>query len=142
MVEQEKNFLGRGWSFPIRFNSSSRSVNMSEEEQDIRESLRIILLTQVGERVMRPSFGSLIQESVFSSMDSVSVNRIEDQVKQALLEWEPRINVNDVMVDTENVYDGRLDIQIEYTIRLINVRTNIVFPYYFKEGTNLDDSLT
>lgn len=139
-MTEEKSFLGRGWAFPIRFNTGSRSVVMSEEEQDIRESMRIILLTQLGERVMRPDFGSMIRESVFTVVDSVTVNRIEDQVRQALLEWEPRITVNNVEVDTEGVYDGRLDINIEYTVRLINVRTNIVFPYYFKEGTNLDES--
>lgn len=133
----ENSFLGTGWGFPIQFNGKTKTVEMSTEEQDIRESLYIILMTEMGERVMRPNFGSQIKESVFGAIDSITLNRIEDQVFQAILEWEPRISLNEVIVDDQYIYDGRLDIKIDYTIRLINVRTNIVYPYYFKEGTNL-----
>lgn len=133
----ETSFLGRGWAFPIQFNSNTKSVEMSAEEQDIRESLFIILMTDFGERVMRPNFGSQINESVFGAIDSITLNRIEDQVFSSILEWEPRVTLNEVIIDDEHLYDGRLDIKIDYTIRLINVRTNIVYPYYFKEGTNI-----
>jgi phage baseplate assembly protein W len=133
----ETSFLGRGWAFPIQFNANTNSVEMSAEEQDIRESLFIILMTEFGERVMRPNFGSQINESVFGAIDSITLNRIEDQVFNAILEWEPRVSLNEVIIDDQHLYDGRLDIKIDYTIRLINVRTNIVYPYYFKEGTNI-----
>jgi phage baseplate assembly protein W len=134
---ENRSFLGTGWGFPVQFNTQTKSVELSSEQEDIRQALFIILMTKMGERVLRPDFGSQISDSVFGSIDSITVNRIEDQVSQAILEWEPRISLNNVLVDTDFMYDGRLDIKIDYTIRLINVRTNIVFPYYFKEGTNL-----
>jgi phage baseplate assembly protein W len=137
MSLEDQSFLGKGWAFPVQFNTQIKSVEMAYEEEDIRQSLNIILMTKMGERVMRPNFGSQLSDSVFGSIDSITINRIEDQVKQAILEWEPRVTLNQVIVDISQMYDGRLDLKIDYTIRLINVRTNIVFPYYFKEGTNI-----
>jgi hypothetical protein len=88
---------------------------------------------------MRPEFGSNLSDSVFDSIDSVTINTLSDNIKQAIVEFEPRVTLHNVEINNEDVYNGRLDIKLEYTIRTINVRTNIVFPYYFKEGTNIGD---
>ena len=138
-MDKEKSFLGVGWSFPPEFDNKTGTNTMVSEERDIEQSLKLILFTSYGERTMRPEFGSNLSESVFDSIDSVTVNTISDNIRQAIIEFEPRITLHNVEIDTADIYNGRLTIKLDYTIRTINVRTNIVFPYYFKEGTNIAD---
>lgn len=135
----DKSFLGTGWAFPPTFDNQ-RGVNvMVSDEKDIEQSLKIILFTSYGERIMRPEFGSNLSDSVFDTVDSLTINTLTDNITQAIVEFEPRITLHNVDVSTENIYDGELKIKLDYTIRTINVRTNIVFPFYFKEGTNISD---
>lgn len=138
-MAKRKSFLGTGWAFPPTFDQERGTPEMVSEIDDIKQSLRIILLTSYGERIMRPDFGSNLQASVFKSMDSVAVNILKDNIRQAILEFEPRVTLNSVEVSTEDVHMGKLDIRLHFTVRAINIRTNIVFPYYFKEGTNVVD---
>ncbi len=134
----EKSFLGRGWGFPPEFDESSKTLRMVSEEEDIAESLRIIIFTAPGERIMRPDFGCGIHYEVFSPVNSITLNKIQDAIEKAILEYEPRVTLNLVEIDDSNIYeDGELKILIDYTIRKINVRTNKVFPFYIKEGTNI-----
>jgi phage baseplate assembly protein W len=132
-----KSFLGTGWSFPPSFDRERGTVTMVSDEVDIRQSLEIILFTSVGERVMRPTFGSTLQESFFDAIDSVSIDIMKDAIDQAILNFEPRVTLNELEIETSDINDGVLKINLDYTIRGINVRTNIVFPFYFKEGTNI-----
>jgi uncharacterized protein len=136
-MTDEDAFLGTGWSFPPTFEKNSRSVKMVGEEEDIVQSFRIILSTAFGERVMRPHFGSNISLINFRAMDSNAISELRTYVEHSVLQFEPRVTLHGVHVNQEEVYDGVLNISLEYTIRKINVRTNIVFPYYFKEGTNV-----
>ena len=112
---------------------------MVSDEDDIKQSLRIILLTSMGERIMRPDFGSKLRESVFRKMNSVAVNTMKDNIKRAILEFEPRVTLDSIELNTADTLAGKLDIQLNYTVKAINIRSNIVFPYYFKEGTNVVD---
>ncbi len=138
-MKEKKSFLGTGWSFPPTFDKYRATSVMVSEEEDIKQSLKLILLTSYGERIMRPEFGSNLSESVFNTMDSVAINTLTDNIEQAIIEFETRVTLNSVEIDTERIYDGRLDIKLDYTVRSINIRSNIVFPYYFKEGTNVVD---
>lgn len=130
-------FLGRGWSFPPRFDMINNMTYMVEEEDDIRESLRIILSTAPGERIMNPKFGCGLSSLIFDSIDSLFINRITDSVRTAVLNYEPRVTLESVRVDTSGAYDGHVHVMLDYTIRKINVRSNIVYPFYFKEGTHI-----
>ena len=136
-MKKNKSFLGTGWGFPPTFNNKDGSVQMVSEEEDIKQSLKIILLTSYGERIMYPYFGSNLSEAVFDTMDSVTINTIKDNIQQAILEFEPRVSLNNVEVVIDDAYNGKLLITLDYTIRLINVRTNMVFPFYFMEGSNV-----
>lgn len=138
-MDNEKSFLGTGWAFPPSFDAKRGTNEMVSDEKDIEQSLKIILFTSYGERTMRPDFGSNLSDSIFDTMDSVTLNTIEDTIRQAVIEFEPRITLNHVVIDSDDMYKGKLSIKLDYTIRSINVRTNIVFPYYFKEGTNITD---
>jgi phage baseplate assembly protein W len=137
MEEKDTTFLGRGWSFPPRFDFENHTPVMVKEEKDVEESLRIIISTAQGERIMNPKFGSDLSGFIFDSIDSILINRITDSIQTAILNFEPRITLNKIWIDSSHSYDGLLQVHLEYTIRKINVRSNIVYPFYFKEGTNV-----
>lgn len=136
-MDKNETFLGTGWSFPPTFDKNTKSVNMVGEDEDIVQSLIIILSTAYGERVMRPEFGSNLSLINFRSMDGNTINELRSYVEQSVLQFEPRVTLHSVDVNQDEMYDGVLKIKLDYTVRKINIRTNIVFPYYFKEGTNI-----
>ncbi len=138
-MEDTNLFLGRGWAFPPRFDFEKNTPVMVSEEEDIRESLRIILSTARGERIMNPKFGCELSSLVFDRIDSILLNRIKDSVSSAILNFEPRITLENIQIEVSNAFEGRVDLHLDYTIRKINVRTNIVYPFYFKEGTNVQN---
>jgi uncharacterized protein len=128
-----KDFLGKGWKFPVRTDAQGR-IALSEYEDDIKEAIRIILGTAKGERLMRPDFGCGIHEYVFASMNAVNLNLIENSVREALTLWEPRIEVLSVKVNVQNADNGKLITNIEYKVRATNTQFNLVYPFYLKEG--------
>jgi phage baseplate assembly protein W len=138
-TEQDKQFLGVGWGFPPQFHrqAGQTGVRMVTEDEDIRESLRILLSTRPGERVMQPGYGCGLHTMVFETVNESTVTEIRDLVERAILFYEPRINLEGIEVEMENVYDGRLDIRIDYRIRQTNTRSNMVYPFYFIEGTHV-----
>lgn len=131
------DFLGVGWSFPPRFEQSSNGIYMPRADEDIREAIFILLSTQPGERVMNPDFGCDLQGQVFKQIDNSTINEIKDLIATAILYFEPRVRLEEISVDTSGEMDGRLDIHLEYTVIQANSRTNMVYPFYFIEGTNL-----
>lgn len=128
-----EEFLGRGWRFPVRTDPTG-DIEFSEGETDIEESIRIILGTAKGERIMRPEFGCDIHDYVFSTIDTTTLNLIETSVHEALTRWEPRIDVRRVEASRERIDAGELMISIDYRIRSTNVESNLVYPFYLEEG--------
>lgn len=124
-------FLGRGWRFPITMDERG-GLALSEYEEKVRESILIILGTAKGERVMRPEFGCDIHAFVFSVINTSTLTLIQSAVKEALLRWEPRIEVLGVETSTEKIDDGILSIQIEYKVRATNTQFNLVYPFFLK----------
>ena len=108
---------------------------MVERELDILESLRILFMTRKGERVMHPNYGCNLHDLVFEPMDPRTESAIEQTIRQAILFYEPRIDVVKISVETQDWLEGELAIQLEYRIRETNTRQNIVFPFYIREGT-------
>jgi hypothetical protein len=129
-----KEFLGRGWKFPVSVDAKTGRISMSEYEQDIRESIWIILSTAKGERVMRPDFGCGIHDLVFAPINNTTVNLIENTVREALTLWEPRIELIRVEASAEESAQGKLLVSIDYRVRVTNNRFNLVYPFYLKEG--------
>lgn len=135
-MDANKSFLGRGWGFPPRFDVDSGKVRMVEAEDDIEESLRILLSTSPGERVMCPEFGCNLRIHVFDGIGETTFTAIRDAVGRAVLQFEPRITLDDVAIDDSEAYDGLLRIILVYTVRTTNTRSNLVYPFYFLEATN------
>jgi uncharacterized protein len=130
--QDDRAFLGRGWNFPLRADASGESA-MVEAEEDIRQSIRIILGTNHGERVMRPGFGADLQRLVFEPINTATLALARHRVEQALITWEPRIDSITVNVSAEPEL-GRLLIDVSYRMRATNTFYNLVYPFYLLEG--------
>jgi phage baseplate assembly protein W len=146
MDEKLRSFLGRGWRFPPTFDQAFGRTQMVSDEADIKESIWVIMSTMPGERIMQPEFGCDLARLVFENNNSNLEAHISYMVYNALLNFEPR--VKDVLaqvirhaVTEDGIQDdleGRLHIEISYTIISTNTRHNLVFPFYLNgEGTNV-----
>jgi len=138
-VSSDSRFLGTGWSFPPAFNKNSDAMGvvMVSHEQDINESLCILLGTSPGERVMSPAYGCGLKKVVFENFDASVATALKDTIARAILFFEPRITLENIEVDSSDVYQGCIRFCLDYTVRSTNNRSNIVYPFYFEEGTNV-----
>lgn len=132
LPKPDKAFLGRGLAFPVSLDASGE-IELVEYEEDIRQSIRIILETDLGERVMRPDFGAGLQALVFEPLTTTTMALARHQVERALIDWEPRIDQISVQVQAEPP-QGRLMISIDYRVRSTNTFYNLVYPFYLQEG--------
>ena len=130
MVEE---FLGTGWQFPVDTDNRG-DVAVSSADEDIRESIRIILGTAKGERLMRPEFGCDIHKHLFSAATPATLNLIESSVREALVRWEPRIDIESVEAHTDDAEPNKVLIEIAYHVRTTNSLSNMVYPFYLTEG--------
>ena len=133
-MDEQKDFLGRGWAMPVDIDPFTGVVATAEYEEDIRQSIRIILETAPGERLMRPNFGCGIHELVFEAIDTTALQRIRSEVEEALRRYEARIEVLGVATDEDANLVGELLVEIEYRVRRTNQIGNLVFPFYYREG--------
>lgn len=128
-----EEFIGRGWAFPLRTDATG-GIALVSREREIEEAIRLILGTSPGERPMRPEFGCRINEFVFASADGTTASAISAEVKAALRRWEPRIDVEDIVVTFDAKDPTVMYIDIRYAIRRTNDRRNLVFPFYVIPG--------
>jgi hypothetical protein len=128
----QRDFLGTGWSFPVEPDATG-DVELSSGEADVAESIWIVLGTAKGERTMRPDFGCGIHEYVFATVNTTTLNLIETSVREALIRWEPRIEVQNVEIRTDEIRTGKLLVDIDYRIRSSNTEANLVYPFYLEE---------
>ena len=137
--EIDKAFLGIGWSFPPEFHKHANTLTtqMVAGESDIDQSLRILLSTRPGERVMQPSYGCGLQSRVFETINESTITELKDLIERAVLFFEPRITLNKIDFNTEGALEGVLKIQLNYTVRKTNSRSNIVYPFYYLEGSQV-----
>lgn len=136
-METDKSFLGRGWAFPPEFDGGSGVARMVAGESDIAESLRILMATSPGERVMQPGYGCGLKALVFENISESAVTVVKDTIRRAILFFEPRITLEDIESDASRADEGVLILKLVYTIRATNSRSNLVYPFYFLEGTNI-----
>jgi phage baseplate assembly protein W len=129
-----KAFMGRGWAWPFRVEPASGRIATIADEEDISQSILIILGTTKGERVMRPNFGCGIHDQVYAAIDLATITQIKRDVADALRVYEARIDVLAVTVHSDNLINGQLRIEIDYRVRQTNQPGNIVFPFYLNEG--------
>jgi len=136
MEEKNTTFLGRGWHFPPTFDKYSATVQMSENEEDIQESIGILLSTEPGERVMLSGYGADMKQLLFEPLDTRLSSFMESVIKDAIILHEPRVRLEKVTL-TPIQLEGKIEIAVEYTVVTTNTRYNNVFPYYLNEANNL-----
>jgi uncharacterized protein len=135
-VADDQQFLGRGWGFPVTFGNQGRSVVVAEAEEDIRQSLEILLSTSLGERVMTPTFGWKREALMFEPVSTSFGAYLTREIENAILFFEPRIELNVVNFDAAPDQEGLILIRLDYTVRTTNTRTNLVYPFYVTQATN------
>jgi phage baseplate assembly protein W len=135
-LADDQQFLGKGWAFPVTFGNQGRAVTIAEAEDDIRQSLEILLSTHVGERVLNPTFGWKRDSLMFEPVSTSLAAYLTKEIETAILFFEPRVTLNTVSFENEPDQEGLVLINIDYTINTTNSRTNFVYPFYVAEATN------
>lgn len=130
---REKEFLGKGFSFPLEADFISGSLKSAGEEESIRQAIYLILMTRKGERILHPDFGCGIWDYVFEVPDFPVLSRMEQEVTEALILWEPRITDLEVEVSPGEAA-WQVSIVIHYRVRSTNNPFNLVYPFYLEEG--------
>jgi len=123
------DFIGAGWAFPAGVDTRG-GVALVRGDTELVQAMRLILSTYPGERPMRPDFGSRLRDFVFRSPDEPTKAELRQEVRTALLRWEPRVDVQSVDVKPEPDDHSLLFIDIAYTPKGTNDRRNLVFPFY------------
>lgn len=123
------DFIGRGWSFPVRVTPQG-GVALTAGTEEIDASLRMIIGTAPGERVMRPAFGCRIWDLLFHPIDANLIGQIAHATREAVERWEPRIDLEEVRAVPDTREDGLVRVEIAYRLRATNDRRNLVYPFY------------
>ncbi len=124
-----RDFVGRGWAFPLGADPSG-DIALVSEEREIEGAIRLILGTAYGERPMRPEFGCAIHDYVYAGADASTAAQVAHEVRRSLRRWEPRIDLDEVRVTVDEQDRSLLYIDIAYAIKSTNDRRNLVFPFY------------
>jgi phage baseplate assembly protein W len=135
MAAPQPDFLGTGWSFPPTFSRGDNAIALVSDLVDIHQSLRILLSTARGERIMVPRYGCDLWRYVFRALTATLTAELKDVVEQAIVLWEPRIDVLAVDVTIDPTTPGRANIDVSFVVRQTNVRSNLVYPFYLTEAT-------
>ena len=131
------SFLGTGWKFPPTFDPELASVRMVSDDQDIEESLNILLSTALGERVMQPGYGCDLQPYLFDPLNANLIGFLKNRVYYAILFYESRINLISIDVSADSSTDsleGRFRIAVTYSVTQTNTRFNYVYDYFQNEA--------
>jgi phage baseplate assembly protein W len=126
----KNDIFGQGISFPLQMNNQG-GIRQAGQDEKVSQSIRIILGTQHGERVMRPTFGSNLRRLVYAPNNAATASLAKFYVEESLKTWEPRIQLDDVVVENDNP-NGRLMIQIYYRLKSTNEAGNLVYPFYLQ----------
>lgn len=129
-----KAFLGVGWNFPVA--AAGGQADMVQFEEDIKQAILIILLTNNGERLMRPTFGAGLNSFLFDPINPTTMAALQTRVHDALIDWEPRIDVMAVAVTPSPERVATVLIDITYRVRATNSVGNLVYPFYLGEGSS------
>ena len=133
IVLMTRNILGRGWSFPVATDVHG-NISMSGDEKIIEESIRIILGTTPGERVMNPEFGCKINDIIFSPNSPKTIALAVHYIEEDIINWEPRVILNKVTGEMDPYNYNLININIDYEIRSVNTFFNMVYPFYLERG--------
>jgi phage baseplate assembly protein W len=122
-------FVGAGWAFPMSIDATG-GFELVTDDREIEQAIRLILGTAYGERPMRPDFGCRIHDFAFAEANAATAGQIANEVRASLARWEPRITVDEILVNIDDVDQSLLWVDIRYHVRTRNDPRNLVFPFY------------
>lgn len=125
----DPSFVGRGMRFPLAIDPSG-SLAFADAGESTDSAIRVVLSTAPGERVMRPAFGCRIWDLLFEPVNANTLGLMAEAVREALAQWEPRAEVEDVTVSPDDVEPALVRIHVTYKMRATNDRRNLVYPFY------------
>jgi len=128
-VSDGADFIGRGILWPLRVDQSG-SIALGSGPDDINASIRMVIITAPGERVMRPQFGCRIWDLLFEPINANTLGLMSEAVRDAVSQWEPRVELEDVNVEPDPENAARVTIDLRYRVKATNDRRNLVFPFY------------
>ena len=123
------DFIGRGFLWPLRVDQSG-SIALGSGADGINASIRMVIITAPGERVMRPQFGCRIWDLLFEPINANTLGLMSEAVRDAVSQWEPRVELEDVTVEPDPENAARVQIDLRYRVKSTNDRRNLVFPFY------------
>ena len=126
-------FLGTGWAFPVQVAAGEIATAVYDE--DVRQAILLIVGTDPGERVMRPDFGAGLSAFVFEPLNPATLEALRQRVREALVDWEPRIDIDSVTATVDVAAAGKVLIEMAYRVRATNTHANLVYPFYLEEGS-------
>jgi len=122
-------FIGRGLTFPMGVDHTG-SISLTSGPEDLDRSIRVVLATAPGERLMRKDFGCRIWELLFEPVNANTLGLMAQAVREAVAQWEPRVEVEEVNVVPDENESAMVRIAVTYRVRTTNDRRNLVFPFY------------
>ncbi len=122
-------FVGTGWRFPIQPDATG-SLGYCSGDVNVQQSLKVLLLTAIGERVMRYGFGSSARDLVFAPGSTQYLNLLQLTVREAVVNWEPRVDLDDVTAEASANNPSCITVSVDYRVRRTNTKGNLVFPFY------------
>jgi phage baseplate assembly protein W len=134
-MSQADRFIGSGWRFPIKVGTGG-AIETSNGPDRVRDAIWVILSTGVGERLMRPTFGAGVTDYVFQPNTPAIRTALGEAIKQALVRWEPRIDLDAVRVDPVDGEPSQVIASIDYRLRTTNELFNVVYPFYLEDGVS------
>ena len=134
MEEINQAILGAGWGFPPEFSLESKGIRLVRAEEDINESLYILLSTNLGERVMQPNYGCNLNDLIFENLSPSVISAIKEVIRVSILYNEPRIRLENLDIVLVEPNRGLVKIILDYIIISSNTRFNFVFPFYLQES--------
>lgn len=125
----ENRITGSGWRFPL-LPDEAGTLRYTTDDENVEHSLKVLLLTDLGERVMRPDFGCEAPRLVFAPGSVQHLGLLETTVREAVRDWEPRVELEEVRAEADPEDETRVTVSISYFVRQTNTRNNLVFPFY------------
>ncbi len=125
----DADFLGTGWRFPI-LPDRGGGLGYVSGQANVEQSLLVLLQTTIGERVMRPDFGTELSRIVFAPGSRQNLSRMENSVREAVRDHEPRVELEEVRAELDPQDETRAVVSVRYRVRQSNTRSNLVFPFY------------
>ena len=134
MVDDNIEFLGKGWGFPPSFTKGGRHLEFVYGEKTVEQSLWILLRTLKGERLLEQQYGCDLNAHIFAEKSRDMIAQLKHKVTQAIINFETRIKINEIDVTEDARQQDVILLKIDYTIKTTNSRFNMVYPFYLNEA--------